>query len=125
MTKHSTITESGFHHLNLVPWLNQIRVVFARKRGEGIDIGLAANGLPQHGAADFGHISPFCNAMGCECSWAVPNPLSIPVDLSSTCEFSLPPLLLPPALQRMNLPRQNDYCLGQRNPFCNGQRGAN
>ena len=43
MTKHSTITEFGFHHLNLVPWLNQIRVVFARKRGEEIATGLAAN----------------------------------------------------------------------------------
>ena len=53
-----------------------------------------------------------------------PTPLSIPVDLSSAHEFLLPPLLLPPALQRMNLPRQND-CLGQRNPFCVGQRGAN
>ena len=27
VTKYSTITESGFHHLSLVPWLNQIRVV--------------------------------------------------------------------------------------------------
>lgn len=57
--------------------LNQIRAAFARKRGEGMDIGLAANCLPQHAAADFGQISlshakfAFCNAVGCECSQAV------------------------------------------------------
>ena len=37
------------------------------------------------------------------------DPLCIPVDSSSASELSLPPLLLAPALQRKNLPRQNDF----------------
>ena len=68
------ITKSTTIKIIIIKKPHQIRVVFARKRGEGTDIGLAANCLPQHGAADFGYISLFCNAVGCECSWAVPNP---------------------------------------------------